>query len=566
MPIPETPARKHMHSASHIQPQDHLTGPDGNIVAQIAQIAADLFGKPDTDIQRLFSDVADLYAGKWRTHEACEVKYHNFAHALDVSLAFARMVAGWNSRHPQEAIAEKLFLPGIAAALFHDSGYIKEKGDHEGHGGKFTLIHVSRSMALAADYLQTVGWKPLATAFVVKVISITDYAKKINPEDVFADTSELAVARMVATADLVSQMSDIDYLHRLKDLFAEFEEVYEFEDQTTLSETGTYVFKSAQEIEEKTIAFYENFVVPTLKRLGRMDAYLVNLSADGRSPYQENITANLTSGLIGADTQWRRIGDILKELDLVSPDSIQRALDLQKASLASVEAAPSADRKADSSEILTWFENPRHDSRKCLGSILMDMNTITPDALAKGLLTQILPDTVLRDLDMDELRFLVQTFFLMQNIGKGPWILGVVLEMVNRVLECEASSVLIASPQEDNLLLSLPTGPQRENLRGKTLPVNKGLSGWVYRNGRPAMVANVSEDERFHDAIDRQVGFTTRSILAVPLLVNGKCLGVIESVNKIQGNFNEHDMNLLVILSHIFAGVLGGILSCRMPS
>jgi GAF domain-containing protein len=78
------------------------------------------------------------------------------------------------------------------------------------------------------------------------------------------------------------------------------------------------------------------------------------------------------------------------------------------------------------------------------------------------------------------------------------------------------------------------------------------------------MVANALADDRFHDGIDRQTGFTTRSILAVPLLVNGECLGVIESVNKINGNFNEHDLNLLVILSHIFAGVMGDILSRRM--
>lgn len=555
-----------MYSSVHISLQKHVTDSERNIIEQISQIAEVLYGEPNPGMLQLFSDVAALYAGDWPTHEACQVKYHNFAHALDVSLALARMVSGWNSRHPQEAIAETLFLPGIAAALFHDAGYIKEKGDHAGLGGKFTLIHVSRSMELAADYLQRMGWEPPAIAFTVKAISITDYSKTINPEDIIADPSELTVARMVATADLVSQMSDIDYLHRLKDLFAEFEEVYEFEDQTTLSETGTYVFKSAQEIEERTIAFYENFVVPTLKRLGRMDVYLTNLSADGRSPYQENITANLTSGLIGADTQWRRIGDILKELDLVSPENIQKALDLQKSSKDSYQAPPPSGKKADSSEILTWFENPGHENRKCLGSILMDMNCIKPDALAQGLLTQILPDTVLRDLDMNELRFLVQTFFLMQNIGKGPWILGVVLEMVNTVLKCEASSVLIASPQEDNLLLSLPTGPQRDNLRGKALSINKGLSGWVYRNGRPAMVANVSDDDRFHDAIDRQVGFTTRSILAVPLLVNGECLGVIESVNKNRGNFLEHDMNLLVILSHIFAGAVGGILTRRQPS
>lgn len=554
-----------MYSLAPSSSKKRLTESERKTIEQIADICADLYGSVNQDLVPLFFDVADLYAGKWPSHEACEVKYHNFTHAIDVALALARMVAGWNRQHPDREIAAKLFLPAIAAALFHDAGYIKDKGDLDGHGGKFTLVHVKRSMELAAGYLRTQGWDDWAVDFVAKTISVTDYSRKIDPEELFDEIAERTLACMVATADLVSQMSDIDYLHRLKDLFAEFEEVYEFEDLKTLNEQGTYVFKSAREIEEKTLAFYENFVVPTLTRLGRMDLYLARYFENGRSPYQENITANLSSGLIGADTQWRRIGDILKELGLVDPENIRKALDLQQQqSRVSLEKPSRMDKKAGSGEILAWLKNPPNTCRKCLGSILLDMDSIKPDSLAKGLLAQILPDTVLRDLDLNELRFLVQTFFLMQNISKGPWVLGVVLEMINEILQCEASSVLMASPEEENLLISLPTGPQRENLRGKTLPVDKGLSGWVYRNGKSAMVANALADDRFHDGIDRQTGFTTRSILAVPLLVNGECLGVIESVNKINGNFNEHDLNLLVILSHIFAGVMGDILSRRM--
>jgi signal transduction histidine kinase len=58
-------------------------------------------------------------------------------------------------------------------------------------------------------------------------------------------------------------------------------------------------------------------------------------------------------------------------------------------------------------------------------------------------------------------------------------------------------------------------------------------------------VPNVEEDPRFYPGIDEATGFVTRSVLAVPLEVKGKVIGVIEALNKAEGDFSQADLTLL---------------------
>ncbi|HIJ89906.1 MAG: GAF domain-containing protein [Desulfobulbaceae bacterium] len=529
-------------------------------VGLIFAISRDEYGEIPPRLVTLFSDVGDLYAGHWSSHEACAVSYHNFNHALDVSLAAARMLSGWNKVEQALALDEKYFQLGMAAALFHDSGYIKSKGDLAGAGGKFTLVHVERSMEIAREYLTGKQWQPEEVEAVSRMISITDYAKLPDLAPLFKDPRLKVMAQMVATADLVAQMADTDYVQRIDDLFAEFKEVYEFESSETLNQTGTKVYKTVQEIKDGTIAFYEHFVVPTLAKLGRVDRYLTFFFGDGRNPYQENITANLSSHLMDVTSQWRRIGDILTDLGLASSEQIAGALARQRKLANKNNEIPTKDSITLAREhLLPWF-TARPQEGLCLGDILMEMQAVEPKSLAKGLLAQMLPDSLYGSLSPRELHFLLQSAILLQNICKGPWILGVVLEMANEILDCEASSILIADLEEKTMIVALPTGPKKNLVSGKSIAMDKGLSGWVYRNGQSARVSNVSADVRFDNGIDKNIDFATRSILAVPLYVNGECIGVVEALNKSDDNFSQHDMNVLTILANMLANVMVGVL------
>ena len=63
-----------------------------------------------------------------------------------------------------------------------------------------------------------------------------------------------------------------------------------------------------------------------------------------------------------------------------------------------------------------------------------------------------------------------------------------------------------------------------------------------------------------NNGMDKNIDFVTRSILAVPLHVNGECIGAVEALNKSDDNFTTHDMNVLAILANMLANVMVGVL------
>jgi signal transduction histidine kinase len=89
----------------------------------------------------------------------------------------------------------------------------------------------------------------------------------------------------------------------------------------------------------------------------------------------------------------------------------------------------------------------------------------------------------------------------------------------------------------------------------KKTPVNmrvrmgQGFVGWVALTGKSVIAGNVSEDPRFFPGVDAQTGMRTSSLVAVPLLVRGKAVGVLEVINKLQGPFNEDDLTLVETLA-----------------
>jgi hypothetical protein len=527
---------------------------------QIKEIARYNYGRVSPRLKELTIDITSLYDGNWPTHEACQVRYHNLGHSVDVALALARMISGWNKVCAEkDRIAEDVFLDGQAAAFFHDAGYIKDKGDADGYGGKYTLSHVDRSMYMAGKYLEANNWPENSIAVVPRMISPTDYNNNLDFESIPISRQEKIVARMLVSADLVAQMADVDYMRRIRFLFEEFQESYQHESPEVLREKGVRVFKNVEEIVEGTRNFYEEFVMPRLQELGRMDKYLVAYFGDGRNPYLENIAANLSGQLYGQRIQWQRLGEVLEALGIVSHDQIKYAIGKQNQS----EEANSNSELSHSAEVskkLLARMNERY-STELIGEILMEMDAINPVSLCQGLLSQVLPPIILDSLSRNELIYLLNVSMLLHNYQKGSRVFSHILEMTNDLLECEASSILLADYETEEIVIALPTGPRREELEGKRFSMDKGLAGWVYTHHKPVSVNNVKLDDRFFEYIDNSGSFQTRSILAVPLHINGEWIGVIEVLNKKDDCFTEHDMDILTSLVNIISSALGSTLS-----
>ena len=194
-------------------------------------------------IDKVFLLVKRLYDGRMPGYLACAVQYHDYSHSVSVFGAVSRLLDGC---HLAGIGLEAQFdLETLIAALAHDAGYIREETDPSGTGAQYTKVHVLRSAAFARREAVSLGLEPESAERVARMILATDIALPWSQFD-FGSEDERRGAEILASADLLGQMSDRAYLEKLLFLYYEFREA------------GIGGYDSAFDILKKTAGFYES--------------------------------------------------------------------------------------------------------------------------------------------------------------------------------------------------------------------------------------------------------------------------------------------------------------------
>ncbi|MDC7241384.1 MAG: sigma 54-interacting transcriptional regulator, partial [Spirochaetales bacterium] len=103
----------------------------------------------------------------------------------------------------------------------------------------------------------------------------------------------------------------------------------------------------------------------------------------------------------------------------------------------------------------------------------------------------------------------------------------------------------------DLLYFEIALGTKSEEVRKFTVKMGEGIAGWVAQNNTSLIVNDAENDNRFFSNIDKDIGYKTTSILAVPLRMKDQCVGVIEVINKENGSkFTEEDLEWLEIFTN----------------
>jgi two-component system sensor histidine kinase HydH len=127
------------------------------------------------------------------------------------------------------------------------------------------------------------------------------------------------------------------------------------------------------------------------------------------------------------------------------------------------------------------------------------------------------------------------------------------MKWAEEFMNAEASSVYQLDEKNQELFVRLARGEKKDPIRRITLKVGEGVAGHVVQTGKPMVIQDVSKEERFSDKFDKITGFTTRSILCVPLLLRNAPLGALQVINKKTGEpFSRADLELLyAIAQHV---------------
>jgi diguanylate cyclase (GGDEF)-like protein len=109
-----------------------------------------------------------------------------------------------------------------------------------------------------------------------------------------------------------------------------------------------------------------------------------------------------------------------------------------------------------------------------------------------------------------------------------------VMRLIGEYFSPRNWSLLMMDEKTGELKFEIVMGVDADKLKKINIPSGEGIAGWVCTSGQPAVVEDVSRDQRFSPMIDHLLGFKTKSVVCVPLL-NGanRVIGVIELINKI---------------------------------
>ncbi|MGE0873688.1 MAG: hypothetical protein AB7O31_03345 [Burkholderiales bacterium] len=271
------------------------------VAAEVARLYKALYQSPSSQpIEQAFDDLARIYAGSHEDYYPCDTEYHDIQHVLDVTLAMARLMDGYErSRNGFSPLPQELFMVGVIVALFHDFGYIRRRGDRRHrYGAEYTLTHVSRGSQFLRGYLRRVGLGEYARA-AGQLVHYTGYERPAESIRV-SDPLLRRVGHLLGTADIIAQMSDRCYLEKCRDrLYPEFV-LGGLARRLTPNGGQQVIFESGEDLVKKTPGFYANAAKRLDFQLARAYEYAAR-HFGGQNLYVEEMQKNVRHAQVMAD-------------------------------------------------------------------------------------------------------------------------------------------------------------------------------------------------------------------------------------------------------------------------
>src|ERR671935_108418 len=154
------------------------------------------------------------------------------------------------------------------------------------------------------------------------------------------------------------------------------------------------------------------------------------------------------------------------------------------------------------------------------------MLRLHPDARQLGRL-QELTDAALGHLELEEL-------------------LGALLERTRRLLDADTCAILLLDEESNELVARAAVGIEEEVEHGVRVPVGKGFAGRVAATQQPVILRDVDHADVLNPIL-REKGI--KSLLGVPLLVQGRAIGVLHVGTLTPRRFTRYDQELLQLVA-----------------
>lgn len=163
--------------------------------------------------------------------------------------------------------------------------------------------------------------------------------------------------------------------------------------------------------------------------------------------------------------------------------------------------------------------------------------------------------------EVHSLRDVLDALQGLQEVSTGLNMRTDLLFLMNRILESALTSIqatdgslMLIDEETGELVFVVVYGLVGQSLVGYRIAPGEGIAGWVAANKQPVIIEDVNRDPRFSPEVDEEFDFNTRSMVSVPILFGDNVLGVIQGLNKKDGDFfTEANQTLLGVVAQLAA-------------
>ena len=244
-------------------------------------------------MSRAFLDFQRLFNGEYPGYYGCDTVYHDIQHTLDMTLANARLIAGFEMSNPiRDQLGPRRAVVALVTSLFHDAGYIRRHDDDEfSNGAEVTSFHVSRSARFLENYMPQIGFADFA-ATAAQIVHFSGY--EVRPEQIrVAEPKDRRLGHLLGTADLMAQMADRCYLEKCRDRLDPAFVLAGIAVEKDGHGNDTVNYASGDDLLKKTEDIYRNSVKTRLENSFESVYEYANVLFDGTNPYLMAIEKNL---------------------------------------------------------------------------------------------------------------------------------------------------------------------------------------------------------------------------------------------------------------------------------
>lgn len=112
----------------------------------------------------------------------------------------------------------------------------------------------------------------------------------------------------------------------------------------------------------------------------------------------------------------------------------------------------------------------------------------------------------------------------------------------------QAASILLYDEKNQQFFFQAASNLDSPVMQGLVVPYKTSIAGLIASERKPIIISDTQRDPRHFAKIAKPTGVLTRSLLGVPLITKDKVVGVLEAINKNEGDFTEEDQKVLLAL------------------